>query len=402
MSNKFTGITSAGSAIPVYDKDAHEALSSKLDTTAFSSVSGEFATVDDVVAAVSGKADTSAIPSLDGYATQEWVGEQGYLTEVPAGYATTEDVISATSGLQPSGDYASATDLANYQPVSAMTAFQPVGDYYSASNPSGFLIADDITGKMDVTGMTAYQPAGSYLSASESANFYPMTGNPSGFLTEHQSLDGYLQNTDLTIVDNKITEISGVPLSAGDELPSGVMNTSALGYNAVNEISGYNGSAIAQYGAEKQWLVHDDTLVHAANSAQYALGVNLSAVAQLLGVDETVLWSGSNATALNLSEPASSFNKIKVYYGNPAIVANNVVNGCYEFIPHSNYVAIHSFFIGNSATNATYTVHTIWSGVNTTTWNRIYYAFKSLASSSWNTEGNWQAITKVIGIGRKQ
>lgn len=125
MSNKFTGITSAGSAIPVYDKDAHEALSSKLDTSAFSSVSGEFATVDDVVAAVSGKADTSAIPSLDGYATQEWVGEQGYLTEVPEGYATTEDVISATSGLQPSGDYASAADLVNYQPVSAMTAYQP-------------------------------------------------------------------------------------------------------------------------------------------------------------------------------------------------------------------------------------------------------------------------------------
>lgn len=106
MSNKFTGITSAGSAIPVYDKDAHEALSSKLDTTAFSSVSGEFATVDDVVAAVSGKADTTAIPSLDGYATQEWVGEQGYLTEVPesavSGFATHEEVESATSGAFPS------------------------------------------------------------------------------------------------------------------------------------------------------------------------------------------------------------------------------------------------------------------------------------------------------------
>jgi len=102
MSKKFTGITSAGSAIPVYDKDAHSALEQKLDTSAFSSVSGEFATVDDVVAAVSGKADTSAIPSLDGYATQEWVGEQGYLTEVPesavSGFATHEEVESATSG----------------------------------------------------------------------------------------------------------------------------------------------------------------------------------------------------------------------------------------------------------------------------------------------------------------
>lgn len=111
MSKKFTGITSAGSAIPVYDKDAHQALSAKLDASA-------------LAPAISGKADTSAIPSLDGYATEQWVGEQGYLTEVPEGYATTEDVISATSGLQPSGDYASASDLANYQPVSAMTAYE--------------------------------------------------------------------------------------------------------------------------------------------------------------------------------------------------------------------------------------------------------------------------------------
>lgn len=322
MSNKFTGITSAGSAIPVYDKDAHEALSSKLDTTAFSSVSGEFATVDDVVAAVSGKADTTAIPSLDGYATEQWVGEQGYLTEVPAGYATTEDVISATSGLQPSGDYASASDLANYQPVSAMTAFQPVGDYYSATNPSGFLVADDVTGKMDVTGMTAYQPAGNYqpagdyLSASESANFYPMTGNPSGFLTEHQSLDGLMETSGLEYDGDKISGYMGSAFAGGGEVPEGVMVESAVGYNAVNEISGYNGSAIAQYGAEKQWLVHDDTLVHASNSAQYALGVNLSAVAQLLGVDETVLWSGTLQTTANsasLNESWKNFNGLRFY-----------------------------------------------------------------------------------------
>ena len=38
MSNKFTGITSAGSAIPVYDKDAHQALSSKLDASALDSL----------------------------------------------------------------------------------------------------------------------------------------------------------------------------------------------------------------------------------------------------------------------------------------------------------------------------------------------------------------------------
>lgn len=35
---------------------------------------------------------------------------------------------------------------------------------------------------------TLYQGKGDYLSASTSANFYPMTGNPSGFLTTHQPI----------------------------------------------------------------------------------------------------------------------------------------------------------------------------------------------------------------------
>ena len=73
MSKKFTGITSAGSAIPVYDKDAHSALEQKLDTSAFSSVSGDFltevpesavsgfATHEEVESATSGKADTSGV-----------------------------------------------------------------------------------------------------------------------------------------------------------------------------------------------------------------------------------------------------------------------------------------------------------------------------------------------------
>ena len=141
------------------------------------------------------------------------------------------------------------------------------------------------------------------------------------FLTAHQSLDGYLQNTDLEISDNKITGISGVPLAAGGggDVPEGVMAESGLEYNAIDEISGYNGSAFAQYGAEKQWLVHDDTLVHASNSAQYALGVNLSAVAQLLGVDETVLWTNNSPSQISanttltgtLSESCSAFEKLR-------------------------------------------------------------------------------------------
>lgn len=84
--------------------------------------------------------------------------------------------------------------------------------------------------------------------------------------------------------NDKISGYNGSAFAGGSDIPEGVMVESGLEYNAVNEISAYNGSAIAQYGAEKQWLVHDDTLVHASNSAQYALGVNVSAVQTLMGM----------------------------------------------------------------------------------------------------------------------
>ena len=131
------------------------------------------------------------------------------------------------------------------------------------------------------------------------------------------TLTGSIQKRELEYDANTsaITAIAGSAIGGGGNVPEGVMVESAIGYNAVNEISGYNGSAIAQYGAEKQWLQHDDTLVHASNSAQYALGVNLSAITHLLGIDETVLWSGDineNNLTGTLSEPISSFNKVKI------------------------------------------------------------------------------------------
>lgn len=107
--------------------------------------------------------------------------------------------------------YLTGVDLTPYQTTAGMTAYQSAGNYYSASNPSGFLVANDITGKLDTsiyaaasgsfltalpadmatTGDIAdlatsisetYQPKGDYLTTGDSAEFYT-TGNPSGFLS---------------------------------------------------------------------------------------------------------------------------------------------------------------------------------------------------------------------------
>lgn len=268
----------------------------------------------------------------------------------------------------------------DYQTTAGMTAYQSAGDYYSASNPSGFLVADDITGKLDAS-----------VYATDSGSF--LTAVP----------DTYLQNTDLSTEDGKVTAISGIPLSAGgSDVPEGVMVESGLEYNAINQISGYNGSAIAQYGHEAQWLVHDDTLVHASNSAQYALGVNLSAVAQLLGVDETLLYSGnafrvSNGGSFNvttaLSENVSSFKKIVFRMSNGGIDTSEIV--C---TPVSNGVTFNRIFSYGGQ----------WVGISgAITGNGMSANIgggNGNNAATCHTAGNWWdyvRVESIYGIGRK-
>lgn len=176
-------------------------LANKLDTTAFSNVSGTFLT---------------AHQSLDGYATEDWVNSQGYLTAHQSleGYATTalvssvsSELYSAFSGI--SGDYelvagsgvelvddpnAKTTTInvtAEGTPTSAIeqmiesatSGLQPSGDYATTAQVAEKL---DTTAFSTVSGdfLTAHQDISNLMPKSESANFYPMTGNPSGFLTE--------------------------------------------------------------------------------------------------------------------------------------------------------------------------------------------------------------------------
>ena len=105
-------------------------------------------------------------------------------------------------------------------------------------------------------------------------------------------------------------------LATNDENGNNITQTyvpnASLEYNAVDEISGIAGSAISQYGAEKQWLVHDGTLCHLSNSAQYALGVNVSALQRLMGIDETVLWEGEMNTTAQTEQFSEEPNNFRI------------------------------------------------------------------------------------------
>ena len=388
--------------------------------------SGDYATKTEL----SGKQDT--LSAGDGISiinnTISVTSQGGGITVVNHDDTLSGDGNSTPLGIANAEDYVKQDDLTAYATTALVSsvsselysAFSGISGDYELVAGSGVELVDDPNTKTttinvtaEVTPVTAIQsmiesatsglqPSGDYYSAS----------NPSGFISEIP--DTYLQNTDLATTDGKVTAISGIPLSAGGDVPAGVMSESGLEYNAVNEISGYNGSAIAQYGAEKQWLVHDDTLVHAANSAQYALGVNLSAVAQLLGVDETVLYSnfiGRPTTVgsyIDLSESPLNFTEIAIYLNGSGPTADNLGNG-YERVPAEQLSSTNSLeflkeFVGTIGNHDS--VHDMgcgYSGTSGTRWTKWYgYSYNVRNKNVDFTNNTHLNIWKVVGIGRKQ
>ena len=213
---------------------------------------------------VTAKADSTAIPSLDGYATEDWVTAQGYLTTAyNPEFAYHDTAISSidesalydnsaharintlagrisdlssnkldtTAFSDVSGTFLTAhQDLSDYQTTAGMTAYQPVGDYlttadsanfYTTANESGFITGVDLTPYQTTADMTAYQPVGDYLTTADSANFYT-TANESGFitgvdLTPYQTtaeMTGYMttaERADFYTTANESGFITGVP-----------------------------------------------------------------------------------------------------------------------------------------------------------------------------------------------
>lgn len=380
---KDTAISSIDNSA-LYDNSAHARIttlagrisdlsSNKLDTAIYAEDSGKFLT---------------AHQSLAGYATENWVTSQGYLT---AETDWSDTITAASANAYNEATAAIPTGLATEDWVTAqgyLTAHQSLADYQTTA---------DMVNYQTTAGMTAYQPAGDYMTTADSANFYT-TANESGFISEvpagtmNESAFGYDEN-------DKISGYNGSAFAGGSDVPEGVMVESGLEYNAVNEISGYNGSAIAQYGAEKQWLVHDDTLVHASNSAQYALGVNLSAVAQLLGVDETVLWSGTatSITSVNLSETLSNFKRARITF-NPYTSTTSMPKEIKEFLPEENKKILSlTQFVSPGILNL---FKTEFSYAGTTFNIESQYYFDGKWTSA-NNNSQLQ-LYEVVGIGRKQ
>lgn len=202
-------------------------------------------------------------------------------------YVSIDNNTISVTGLQPSGNYQSAGD---YVSASELENLQPKGDYYSASNPSGFLVNEDITGKLDTTAFSTV--SGDFLTAVpqeyvtentlqsglssklDSTAFSTVSGD---FLTAHQSLDDYA--TEQWVEDKGYITGVDIPQSADwNGATTVVNNNSAIWNNTTNVVSsnsaswgasnpqipvtGINGIKISESGDKVVFEVSGDYTTH--------------------------------------------------------------------------------------------------------------------------------------------
>ena len=452
----------------VTDTELESELSGKADTSAIPDVSN-FVTQEDIDAAVSGKMDATESSAFypmatnpSGYLTSADVDMSDYIPYSAAGVTLENSNFKIdTNGQAYKGAGSSSVDLpvvhdSNTQvtingPIT-LTQYDTIYLYgYSGyQNSSFYLIFSYMEGSME----TRYEreisvsAGSSYVTLPAFNPSDPTHSTPIGTF-DKIIVDAYgsgysLQNlifnryrnapavkyatvNDLSAAiasgtsgkqdtltfgydeSDKINAINGSAIAGGGSVPEGVMVESAIQYNAVGEISGYGESAIAQYGAEKQWLVHDDTIVHMSNSAQYAFGVNLSATSQLMGLDETVLFSSSGEAIsgnqyITLSESLKNFDRTKIYYALQPSWGGKLT---YELVGVEGNVpfCLNQFWYREQTGYNNY-----WETITFNKYDDANLRITNIGgeqgpihSTSWTTtSGLTVNIYKVVGIGRKQ
>lgn len=168
--------------------------------------------------------DQSALSSkLDTSAFDEWTATHTGAQEYSAGDGIdiTDHVISVTGQL--TGDYLTK--------ASADTLYQPIGDYLTTAdsgnfypmegNPSGFLTGVDLSDYYKKNETSSKEEIGDVITeinnniTNLSGKYYPLTSNPSGYLTAHQDISDKL---DVTAFTAYTATAKGTEYNAGENI----------------------------------------------------------------------------------------------------------------------------------------------------------------------------------------
>ena len=212
----------------------------------------------------------SEIPSLDGYATQSWVQEQGYLTSVPDNYITDNELTEAINDVKYTLPIASTDTLGGIKIGAGLSI---TGDGILSATGGG--IADSVAWE-NVVGRPT--------------NLSQFT-NDSGFITSDDlpDLSEYALKSELPDLTNYALK-SEIPTNVSAFTnDSGYITSSALSdYAKRSEIPDVSNLATKQELAAKQ-----DTLVS---------GVNIKTIngTSLLGSDDIVIEAGGGSEIMDV------------------------------------------------------------------------------------------------------
>jgi hypothetical protein len=148
--------------------------------------------------------------------------------------------------------------------------------YPYTGNPSGFLTAhQDLSGYVEKSAISAQSSQWNEVSGlsgkldnSASSTWYPWAGNPSGFLTAHQELTGYVEKSSISAESSNWNEVSAM------------MPWSALSGDGTS-ITGISGSSIKghEYTGIAPIVVDNTAETIAVNYSGLALDSSMSATA---------------------------------------------------------------------------------------------------------------------------
>ena len=265
-----------------------ERLASKLDTATYNSEKSSFATKDEL----NSKADASAITDM---ATQTWVQDQGYLTEVPSNYVTDSELTEGLAGKQDKGDYALKSDLntlatkeelATKADASALSSKQDTlvsGTNIKTINGDSILGSGNLVIQSGTSNWDDIQGKPQFAVVATSGNYNDLTNKPtipdvSGLATKQEiadmetksnaaatyatkdeipSLEGYLTKTEAS-------ETYATKQALGNKLDTATYNSEKAGFET-KENAAATYQVKGDYATKQEIAGKQDTLVSGTN-----------------------------------------------------------------------------------------------------------------------------------------
>ena len=265
-----------------------ERLASKLDTATYNSEKSSFATKDEL----NSKADASAITDM---ATQTWVQDKGYLTEVPSNYVTDSELTEGLAGKQNKGDYALKSDLntlatkeelATKADTSALSSKQNTlvsGTNIKTINGETILGSGNLVIQSGTSNWDDIQGKPQFAEVATSGNYNDLINKPtipdvSGLATKEEiadmetksnaaatyatkdeipSLEGYLTET-------KASETYATKQALGNKLDTATYNSEKAGFET-KENAAATYQVKGDYATKQEIAGKQDTLVSGTN-----------------------------------------------------------------------------------------------------------------------------------------